>query len=201
MRRIAAIVEGHGEVEAVPILLRRIVQRISPEQPVDHVRPIRVRRHKIVKEGELERAVNLAARRCGKCGCILILLDANSDCPKKLAPKLMGRASKARSDREIRVVLAKVEYEAWFLAAASSLAGSHGIGNSVLEPSDPESIKNAKGWLSSRMPKGQAYRATLHQPALTNVFDLDCARRLSPSFDKLWRDIGSWLETSVQTSP
>ena len=30
MRRIAAIVEGHGEVEAVPILLRRIAESLSP---------------------------------------------------------------------------------------------------------------------------------------------------------------------------
>ena len=201
MLRIATIVEGHGEVEAVPILLRRIVQEICPGQLVDHPRPIRVKRQQIIKEGELERAVRLAALRSGNDGCILILLDADSDCPKDLAPKLLQRATNAQSDRIVKVVLAKTEYEAWFLAAASSLAGRHGIASSVRKPSEPESIRDAKGWLSSCMPSGRAYRATLHQPAFSGIIDLNCARRFSPSFAKLWRDIGSWLQNSTRIKP
>ena len=41
---------------------------------------------------------------------------------------------------------------------------------------------------------GQRYRETLHQPALTSLFDLDAARA-APSFDKLWRDVIDLLET------
>lgn len=201
MLRIATIVEGHGEVEAVPILLRRIVQEICPGQLVAHLRPIRVKRQQIVKEGELERAVNLAALRSGRDGCILILLDANGDCPRDLAPKLLQRACNARSDRIVKVVLAKMEYEAWFLAAVGSLAGSHGIASSARKPSEPESIRDAKGWLSSCMPPGWAYRATLHQPAFSRIIDLDCARQFSPSFAKLCRDIGSWLRNSARIQP
>ena len=39
------------------------------------------------------------------------------------------------------------------------------------------------------MPAGQGYRETLHQPALTAIFDLDAARE-APSFDKLWMPAG-----------
>lgn len=188
MLRISSIVEGHGEVEAVPILLRRIAERVAPGSVVYFPRPIRVKRQQILKVGELERAVGLAARQAGADGGIFVLLDADSDCPKRFAPKLLQRATAARRDRDIRVVLAKMEYEAWFLAAADSIAGHHGIDASTAPPPDPESIRDAKGWLSRQMPPGQPYRPTLHQGALTAIFDLDAARAAT-SFDKLWRDL------------
>ena len=192
MARIATIVEGHGEVEAVPILLRRIAERMSPDCPVQFVRPIRVQRQRVLKAGELERAVDLAARQAGTGGCVLILLDAETDCPRELAPNLLRRAREARRDRDIRVVLAKAEYEAWFLAAADSIAGQHGIRASTEPPDDAEAVTGAKEWLRARMPPGRSYRETLHQPALTAIFDLDAARS-APSFDKLWRDVSELL--------
>ena len=193
MPRIATIVEGHGEVEAVPILLRRIAQRVSPHMAIQIPRPIRVKRQRVLKAGELERAVELAGKRAGAGGSILILLDANSDCPAGMGPELLRRAGAARPDLLVRVVLAKVEYEAWFLAAAESIAGRQEIAERTTPPTDPESINDAKGWLSERMPPGRRYRETLHQPALTAVFNVDAARS-APSFDKMWRDVSDLLQ-------
>ena len=192
MRSFVTIVEGHGEVFAVPILIRRIASRVAPDSALNIPRPIRVKRNKIVQARELERAVALAAARAGKNGSILLLLDANGDCPAQLAARLLERATAARPDRAIRAVLAKMEYEAWFLAAAASLAGKHGIDGTVTGPPDPEAIRDAKGWLTSGMPPGRSYRETLHQAALTATFDLDLART-APSFDKLWRDVSALL--------
>jgi len=45
-----------------------------------------------VKAGVLERYVGLAAQRVGVGGSILILLDANGDCPARLGPALVARA-------------------------------------------------------------------------------------------------------------
>ena len=90
-------------------------------------------------------------------------------------------------------MLAKTEYEAWFLAAADSISGARGIAPSITPPDDPETIRDAKGWISRHMPPGQSYRPTLDQAALSAVFDLDSARN-APSFDKLWRDVASLLE-------
>lgn len=188
MRRIATIVEGHGEVEALPILLRRIAQHLAPGTGLDLPRPIRIPRNRVVREGELERAVALAARRAGADGRILLLLDANGDCPARLAPRLLDRAVAARSDRRIRVVLAKMEYEAWFLAAAASLAGRAGLGEDAGPPKDPEAVRGAKAWLSARMPPGRPYRETIHQASFSTAMDLDRARS-APSFDKLVRDV------------
>lgn len=193
VRKIATIVEGHGEVEAVPILLRRIATLMGAA--VHAPRPIRVKRDKFVKAGELERAVDFAARRVDTDGCILILLDAEKDCPKDLAPTLLRRAMEARPDREIRVVLAKTEYEAWFVAAAGSIAGKRRIEPSATPPDDPESVGSPKAWLRRRMPRHQPYSETLDQAALSSVFDLEAARS-APSFDKLWRDVTSLLEAA-----
>lgn len=176
----------------MPILLRRIAQRVAPGVTLQLPRPIRVKKQRVLKAGELERTVELAARQARPAGSILILLDANGDCPGHMAPEVMRRAIEARQDRAIRVVLATREYEAWFLAATRSLAGRHGIDVSATPPADPESIRDAKGWLSQRMPAGQRYRETLHQPSLTAIFDMEAARA-APSFVKLWRDVAALI--------
>jgi len=190
--RIVAIVEGYGEQTAVPILLRRAAQVVAPDVAVEVPRPIRVNRNRLLKPKELERAVELAARQAGPGGRILILLDADEDCPGEVGEQILRRAVATRGDRTIRVVLAKVEYEAWFLAAAESIAGHRGIAAGTTAPDDPESVRDGKGWISARMPPGRSYRETLDQPALTAIFDLTAARR-APSFDKLWRDVSSLL--------
>jgi Domain of unknown function (DUF4276) len=201
--RIVVIVEGHGDVAALPILLRRIARKLRPGEPEPEIpKPIRVKRQKIVQPGELERAVELAGRQTGAEDAILILLDADSDCPKDLAPELLQRAVACREDRVVRVVLAKTEYEAWFLAAARSLAGQRGLDETLEPPSDPEAIADPKRWLGQRMAAGTSYRETLDQPALTARFDLGEART-APSFDKLWREVASLLRPQVRptTSP
>lgn len=192
MVRIATIVEGHGEVKAAPILLRRIAAAVFPGEAVSIPTPIRAPRRKIVKQDELEKFVKLAAGKAGADGRILILLDADDDCPALLAPELLQRARAVSAGRPVRVILAKAEYEAWFLAAAISIAGRRGIRKDAAPPSDPESIRGAKEQLRKLMPPGRRYRETIDQPALTEVFDL-AAAQAAPSFDKLWRDVKSLL--------
>lgn len=183
--RIACIVEGHGEVEAVPILIRRMASDIGIYP--DILPPMRVPASKLRKAGELERAVEFAARKCGDGGAILILLDADDDCPAELGPELLFRSVQARADRRIGVVLAKREYEAWFLAATESLAGRRGLPADLASPPDPEAIRDAKGWLADRMGGG-SYSETTDQPALTAQFDMNAAGT-SDSFDKCRREI------------
>lgn len=196
MLTIASIVEGHGEVAALPILLRRVAQAVAPSTPIHLPRPIRVKRQLVVKPGELERYVDFAARRAGPGGAILILLDADDDCPADLGIDLLQRAKAARSDRRIRAVLAKTEYEAWFIAATTSIADQHGA--DVKPHPDPESISDAKGWLGQNVLQGATYRPTRHQPKFTADFDLNAARA-APSFEKLWRDVTSLLHDSGAT--
>lgn len=192
MREIIPIVEGHGEVEAVPNLLHRIVAVVAPEETVVVRRPIRVSRSKIVKPGELEKYVGIATDNVSAGGAILVLLDAERDCPATLGPLLLARAKAVAPSHPVSVVLAKSEYEAWFLASAVSLAGLHGISRDFEPPVEPEEIRDAKGRISAHMPRGKVYHPTRHQQVLTRAFDLEMARRTS-SFDKLWREVASLL--------
>ena len=187
--RISTIVEGFGEVEALPLLLRRIASEASPDVYLEIPKPVRVGRQKICKSRELERYLELAARTGGDEGRILLLLDADEDCPVDLARALLERARKQRPDRMTSVVLAKTEFESWFLAAADSITGKRGLASDLSSPENPEAVKGAKEWLSRSMPRGQAYQETIDQAKLTCAFNLEIARQRSPSFDKLWREV------------
>lgn len=192
MLRIASIVEGHGECEAVPILVRRIAQALDPSLvPVVHP-VIRVPASRLVKQGEIERAIELAARKNAGQGGIFVLLDCDDGCPAQDGPALLQRALKARSGIPVSVVFAKREFEAWFLAAAESLRGQRGLPADLIGPPDPEAIRGAKEWLQDRMPRGQGYAESSDQPALTAVFDMNAARRAG-SFDKCHREISRLL--------
>lgn len=73
MSAVAAIVEGDGEVAALPVLLRRLRAWQTPELPVHLLPPIRVRRERFLnREDELHRHLLLAAAKCGdeyRCPC------------------------------------------------------------------------------------------------------------------------------------
>ncbi|PKO21594.1 MAG: hypothetical protein CVU38_13910 [Chloroflexi bacterium HGW-Chloroflexi-1] len=197
--RLACIVEGHGEVQAVPVLLRRLASALDPTLALQVEQPIRITKSKLLQAGELERAVELAARKVGGGGAILILLDSDEDCPALLGPNLLGRASAVRGDVPISVVLAKHEFEAWFLAAAESLRGRRGLRTDLAPPAQPETVQGAKEWLADRMTGDRHYVETLDQPALAAIFDLAAARR-ADSFDKCWREMNR-LITEITVRP
>jgi hypothetical protein len=94
-------------------------------------------------------------------------------------------------------VLAVKEFEAWFLAAAPSLAGKRGLPDNLEPPADPEQIRDAKGWLQKRRTDRLAYAPTVDQPALAAVVDLAQVRARSSSFDKLWREVERLLAAQV----
>ena len=128
MTAVVAIVEGDGEVAALPILLRRLGAWLSPDQPVVAPAPIRVRRDRFLnRDEEFRRMLLLAAAKCGAAGWILVLLDADDDCPAELGPRILERAQRVAPHRPISVVLANREFEAWFLAGAESLNGKRGF--------------------------------------------------------------------------
>lgn len=191
--KIGCIVEGQGDVAAVPVMIRRIAAERYPEMIIDIYRPIRVNRNQVVLPDQLEQEVELAVQRIGGNGAIFIFFDSDDDCPAQLGPALLYRASQVRDNLPIAVVLAKREFEAWFLASAESLSGKRGLKSELQSPNNPEAIRNAKGWLSGQMEGNRRYRETRDQPALAAIFDIEQARR-SDSFDKCYRDIVRLLE-------
>lgn len=186
---VTSLVEGYGEVEALPVLLRRIIEVIAPEKWVDVQRPVRVSRGTMLKKGEFERYLEFAIRQHQGNGVTLVLLDADDDCAAELGLELRKRAEAHRPGALVGVVAAVKEFEAWFLAGARSLAGKRGLPLGLEPPAEPEGVRDAKGWLQLRRTDGLAYGPTVDQPALAAVVDLAAARTGAPSFDKLWREV------------
>ncbi len=188
---LGCIVEGQGESSALPILLRRIGAEVDVSIRIQTI-IARHSRHLLIRAGELERAIQAISYRLPPKSGILVLLDADDDLSCELGPALLRRARDVRPDVRTRVVLATKEYEAWFLAAAASLAGKCGLQPNLAPPQEPESIRDAKHWLTREMQAGQIYSPTRHQPALTAQFDFNAARS-AKSFDKFYRDVQSMI--------
>ncbi len=185
---IASIVEGDSEVNALPILLRRLAGELSPSVAVQPLPPIRVRRDRFIqREEEFRKQLLLAAAKSGTQGWILVILDADDDCPAHLGPQLLARAQQCVPHCRVSVVLANREFEAWFLAAARSLQGARGFSIAADEPIDAETPRDAKGWMRRHMQSG-VYREMLDQPAFTARIDLHQAKDNSRSFRKLCKE-------------
>ena len=139
---ISAIVEGHGERDALPVLFRRLLMIANPNEEI---------------ATRIHSAVGVA------------------------------------DHLNIIVVVAKAEYESWFLAAAPSLAGGRGLRIDLQSPEDHESIRGAKEWLNPNMVRpNQRYGETIDQAAFTEIMDLDQACR-NASFRRLYDRILAFL--------
>lgn len=196
---IQPIVEGHGEVGAVPVLLRRLRDEAGTYD-VDVNPPIRKPRSSLVDEHQLRTAVRLALKQEG-CAAVLILFDADDDCPAELGPRVQGWAVAEAVGVPCVVVLAKREYEAWFLAAVESLRKVRGVREDAASHPDPETPRGAKAELEARMDRRRSYSETADQPALSAKFDMPAAHRSCRSFRRLVQAFGELIEALGQPLP
>lgn len=186
---IASIVEGQGDVSSVQKLIWRIAALETPGWLFQTPRSIWSPRSTLLRPGGLEHYVDLAAKHGGG---ILILIDADKDCPRHLGAELLKRAQVARSDLPLGIVLAKHEYEAWFLAAAESLRGLNDLPDGFSRPENPEGIRGAKEHMEKFMRR--KYRVKSDQPEFTKRFDLDQAHHYSRSFRKCYKEVKRLLQ-------
>lgn len=195
--RVAPIVEGHGEDLAIRILLQRLWTELLGGEYIEVLKPIRSHRTKMTQSSELERALGLAVlklreSRSSDPSLVLILLDADEDPACVLGPDLLKRARASRQDTDISCVVAAVEYETWFVAAAQSLQEFLDLSEGLV-PRDPETSRSGKAWVQRRF-KGIKYSPAVDQPSMTSRMDLRQARERSPSFDKLCRELEKRLK-------
>jgi len=208
---IAPIVEGDGDVSSVPKLLHRIARDLLRGATIHVEKPIRVPKTKLVRPGrsssesevverEVERSVDLAHRNLNRTRrddwhkLVLLLIDADEDCPARLAPRLLGAMRQPAA-----VVLACREYETWFASAASSLTRFLKLDSEP--PQNAEAQRLGKAWIQSRFVDERSrvrrkYSETTDQAKLTAAMNLTECRRC-PSFDKLVRE----LEKAIGAPP
>lgn len=153
-RWIVPIVEGQSEVQSVPLLLRNILAQ-EGVWGIHVCRPFRVKRNKVVREGELERTLKLVQRTRPEMGGVLLLLDADDSPPDGLTRKLQQRCQKILPAVPVVVTLAVREFECWLLAAKESLRGYRGIREDARAPQHPDTVRDGKGRLSRNMQSGR----------------------------------------------
>lgn len=202
--RVLPIVEGHGEDGSIRILLQRIWRELLGGESLEVLKPIRGKRHQLIKAAELGRALNLAVPKLRAASSqspamVLVLLDADSDLPCVLGPNLLSLARQVRGDADVSCVIANLEYETWFVAAAESLSEFLDLSGRPSIPGDPEKARQGKGWIQKNF-RGPKYSETIDQPAMTQAMDLALCRRNSRSFDKLCRELEQRLHPSHKES-
>lgn len=176
---VAAVVEGHGEVKSVPTLIRRLAAE-NGVHAVDVPNPWRVDRGRMANG--LADVARLAARRVSATGGLLVIVDADDDCPVELATALEKNLKGVVNHCPVEIAVACREFEAWFLASQGSLIGHRDV-SAVLAVRDPDVPRGAKELLASSMSR--KYSPPIHQPAFVARMDLVTARRTSRSFRHL----------------
>lgn len=186
---VAPIVEGHGEIPAVRTLIGRIGSELLNTY-VEVAQPFRLDSAKMRKAEELAKAVRVQSARIRGKGGVLVLRDGDDsdiNCPVALAKSLVPKTGLVTVPVEI--VIARREYEAWFLAAAESLRSHPSIHGDARAPEDPESKRDAKTQLRGIM--NESYKETLHQAKFSAVMDLNLAAERSRSFRRMINAIRS----------
>jgi len=198
---VAPVVEGETEVICIEPLLHRIWNEVlARSERLQVVAPVRGSRPKFVKADDAELADKIReavitlhgkSKRCpDRRLLVLIVFDADEDCPAQLAPAILQRAIAETSD-SIACVLPKRTLENWFVAGASTLAGIAGLPESLPQRLGCED-SNGEAWLKAQIrsqnPR-RTYKKTVDAKELARKMDLPECRRNSPSFDKLCREL------------
>jgi len=184
---IQPIVEGQGEVQAIRILLEHLLTALSI-YALGINRPLRHPRPQMVREQDLKRLLQVA-RSNPQNQAILIMFDSDDDCARSIVPKMAQWAKEEIADLPCAIVLARREYEAWFLASIESLRGKCRIRDNATYPGNPEAKRGAKEQLCKFMPRNRPYDETADQPSLTAAFDLGMAYKRASSFRKLVKEL------------
>jgi hypothetical protein len=193
MKAIISLVEGQGHEAAVPTLIHKVLQALKVWQWYIGD-PIRVASLGKLRK-ELGYYLSIAVNK-RNCGALLILLDSDDSCPKKEALKLAEEIRPLNLAVPVAIVFAHREYEAWFLASLSSIAGHSGLPANIVYKGNVEKKRDAKGWLKKQMKGHEEYEPTSHQKRFTSLIDLELAHENSRSFQRLYHAIEQLLEAA-----
>lgn len=182
MIRVAAIVEGYGDVKAVPSLIAKAGMLFGVHAIASD--PIRAGEWPFLRRpGVLEKYLELAARR--NWDKIVVVMDMDDDCPVEESLNAASRIDDWRGNRNLAVdvVFANREYETMFLFSPQCL------GEFIEEnvPDDPESIRGAKERV--KLLIGRRYKEPQDQLRFTQALDGEQLFEKSRTFRKLCKSI------------
>lgn len=177
---IGLVVEGPGDRESFPILLRTYLQSQGRYEDLLG-KPVPLKgKGSATRPNGLEGYV-LAAARPG-CRAVLVLVDADKDASCTLGPALLARAQ-AVTAVPVIVIVAERDFEDWIYAAAEHL----GLGDATWSSS-----VRGKSAIESLLSPGKYVKSTM-QARLTQRMNLDVARERNSSLDRLLRKVDEVL--------
>jgi hypothetical protein len=203
MKRLVFLVEGDGDVLAVPALAGRLLSELPVDvqnQLFPDPLPFRIGGLDSFtgakKQPEWQRYLSLAVRTRPNTGAVLAVFDGDSAkmegtpfCAVTAARTLAerGRAAGAGTLFSLAVVFLRQEYESILIAAADQLAD---IDPQAQRPQNPEDVpRDAKRWLSDHMQGG--YDPKRNQRTLTQaVGDWQPVRNTHRSFRRFCDALG-----------
>ena len=162
MPTIVPVVGGDGDVAALPGLLARILLENNNRPDV----LVAQGKSGVVKANGRPNLVNKLdkflqhAQNKPDCDAILVLLDADNDCPVDLGQQLSQRSEQIGTKCPVRIVCARRSYESWFLASLDTVKGKSVIPDTAALSGDAEAVPNPKQWITALLPQGQAYKET-----------------------------------------
>lgn len=169
---IGLVVEGAGDKQALPILLRAHLHRDEEFRDVlGKPVPLHGRTKAFVPNG-IEGYVATAASRPG-CVGVLVVLDGEGDCVATDGPSLRQRADQV-SRVPVRVALADKSFEDWLYASAETL--DLGLGGYDDDQGGLHALKLAL--------RPASYTKPVWQPRLAGRMDVALARSRSVSLDR-----------------
>jgi hypothetical protein len=199
MSVLVPIVEGDGEVQAVPVLIRKYLT-IKRRWDLQIARPKNAHGcGNLTKAGGLERFTELAFREPGCSGVLVLMdLDEEEDCPAQLASRFVERIRAHGARRPVAVVFARREYEAWFLASLPTIvnrniAGAPALGPGTRFDGDVEGLRSVKAWLSRSFQGTRVYKETEDQAPMTDLMDFCVAATRSRSFRRFTKGMSDLL--------
>jgi hypothetical protein len=209
MNRLVLLVEGEGDVQAVPSLVGRLISQL-PDDLQGHLfldnAPMRIGGvHQVTgkRQGDLARHLGNAAKR-PKLGAALLILDGDADrvegqpfCAVEAARTIAQRATAAGAGTRFSfaAVFLRQEFESLLLAVADQLPG---LKPGVTLPSAPEeNPRDAKRWLHENLADG--YNPSDRQLDLTRAVKDWTLVRLLRCFQRLEHALIE-LAAAVKTS-
>lgn len=183
MKRLLIVAEGKGEMAAASKLVSQLLHERGPAGWIVPENAYRLGGLPVFLSRP-DDTMNLLRRK--NPDAVLFLSDLDNGCPVEEAPKAVALFREARLPFPTAVVLARCEYEAWMIASIETVAAADPrLPADLTCDVDPESIRDAKGWISERLPAGLKYRPTADQARYTSAIDFGLACERSRSFQRL----------------
>jgi hypothetical protein len=197
VKRLVLLVEGAGDVVAMPSLVGELVaqlpENLQGQLFLDNA-PMKIGGiHQITgrRQADFLRHLGNANKR-PNLGAALLVLDGDADrvegepfCSVDVARRMAQRAAGAGAGTmfSFAAVFLRQEYESLLITCGSQLPG---LNAKAQVPPDPESApRDAKGWLHENLTDG--YNPNEHQLELTRAVQDWSPVRISRSFQRLER--------------